>query len=180
MLPFIRDEKHKKGRSGCVQILDTKTCQAQKAENTDSRTNYAVKHRGHPNFQEVEGRKSAKPPKFRRIFASVLKLTAQTFTRMPLWGTMGTELGGGGATFVLQTCYAKHLHFALFCCKVAIWRLPSHETLLRLPASSSAKPTLLGNGLARRTWGMAEEDLALISPRPATGIQNPEPPKSSR
>ena len=30
MLPFIRDEKHKKGRSGCVQILDTKTCQAQK------------------------------------------------------------------------------------------------------------------------------------------------------
>ena len=50
MLPFIRDEKHRKGRSGCVQTLDTKRCQAQKAYNTDSRTNYAVKYataRGH-------------------------------------------------------------------------------------------------------------------------------------
>ena len=50
MLPFIRDEEHRKGRSGCVQILDTKICQAQKALNTDSRTNYAVKYataRGH-------------------------------------------------------------------------------------------------------------------------------------
>ena len=37
-------EKHRRGRSGCVQILDTKTCQAQKACNTDSRTNYAVKY----------------------------------------------------------------------------------------------------------------------------------------
>ena len=40
----MRDEKHRKGRSGCVQILDPKVCQAQKAENTDSRTNYAVKY----------------------------------------------------------------------------------------------------------------------------------------
>ena len=50
MLPFIRDEKHRKGRSGCVQILDTKTCQARKAEDTNSRTNSGVKYataRGH-------------------------------------------------------------------------------------------------------------------------------------
>ena len=50
MLPFIREEKHRKGKSGCVRILDTKACQAQKAENTDSRMNSAVKYataRGH-------------------------------------------------------------------------------------------------------------------------------------
>ena len=44
MLPVIRDKKHRKGRSGCVQILDTKTCQAQKAENIDSSANSAVKY----------------------------------------------------------------------------------------------------------------------------------------
>ena len=43
MLPFIRDEKHRKGRSGCVQILNTKTCQAQKAESTDSRSHISGK-----------------------------------------------------------------------------------------------------------------------------------------
>ena len=54
MLPFIRDEKHRKGRSGCLQILDMKTCQAQKAENINSRINYAVKYataRGHLNIE---------------------------------------------------------------------------------------------------------------------------------
>ena len=43
-------ENRSESQSGCVQILDTKTCPAQKAENTDSRTNYAVKYataRGH-------------------------------------------------------------------------------------------------------------------------------------
>ena len=82
MLPLIWDEKHRRERSGCVQTLDTKTCQAQRHKNTDSRTNYAVKYataRGHlkplharQQYEQKYGLQTAEFARFWSIWGHIL------------------------------------------------------------------------------------------------------------